>query len=72
MGMVITIGPTPAALADGVTTVNCVRLILVTTAPLPLNVTLEPATKYVPFTVTVVPPSSGPLVGVIELTVGSV
>ena len=62
----------PAAWA-GVAAVIEVLLATVTpVAAVPPKLTVAPETKFVPVTVTAVPPATGPLAGVTDVTLGAV
>jgi len=71
-GFVTTTFTAPAACA-GVVAVIVVAFATVTfVAAVPPNVTVAPATKFVPTTVTAVPPVVAPLAGETLVTVGAV
>jgi hypothetical protein len=70
-GLVTRTSTTPAAWG-GVTAPSCVALVTVTdAAATPPKDTVAPARKFVPHTVTSVPPASGPLVGRRLMVVGA-
>jgi hypothetical protein len=70
--VVVTTTSTAPVLPAGDWHVRVVAFVTVTfVADTPPNVTLAPAMKLVPVTVTVVPPAVGPAVGVIDETVGN-
>ena len=62
----------PAVVPAGVVARSCVLLTYVVEAILPPTQTRELLLKFVPVTVTCVPPVRGPEVGEIELKVGAV
>ena len=69
--LLATVTVTAPALPAGVVAVICVPLTTTTfVATVPPNVTVAPATKFVPVIVTAVPPAWGPLFGATLLTVG--
>ena len=61
------------AVPAGVTQVSEVALATATdvAAALPMATVVAPVTKFVPVTVTLVPPAVGPLLGLMALTVGA-
>jgi hypothetical protein len=67
----VTVTVTAPVVPAGVVAVICVPLTTTTllAAALP-NVTVAPATKFVPVTVTAVPPAVEPLLGLTLVTVG--
>src|SRR5438874_635544 len=70
-GVLTTILTAPPACA-GVVQVNCVVLLITTfVAAEPPNVTAEIAAKFVPVSVTAVPPLSTPMAGAAPVTVGA-
>ena len=60
----------PTAPAGAVTT-SCVAVKPATAAPFEPNVTVAPARKPVPVSVTLLPPAGAPFVGAIPETVGA-
>ena len=67
----VTVTVTVPALPVGVVAVIVVPFTTVTfVAAVPPNVTVAPATKFVPVIVTAVPPATGPTLGDTLLTVG--
>src|SRR6201997_3250784 len=68
----VTVTVTAPAACAGVVAVICVPLTTTTfVAAVPPNVTVAPATKFVPVIVTAVPPAVDPLLGATLLTVGT-
>ncbi len=69
-GLVTTTSTAPEAWAAVVTSIWVALTKVTPVAAVPPKVTVAPLTKFAPVMVTAVPPVSGPLLGVTEVTVG--
>jgi hypothetical protein len=67
---VVTVRFTVPEPAGEVAVSEVIELSVTFVAAVPPKLTVAPVTKFVPVTVTVVPPAAGPEVGLRELTVG--
>ena len=67
----VTVTSTVPDPAGEVAVIDVAELTVTPVAALPPKETVSPAAKFVPVTVTVVPPDAGPLAGETALTVGT-